>query len=195
MADQSITRYLADQVGDTDPAETAEWREAFLALVATEGPARARFILDQLAVLARDPNVAWSPELVTPYVNTVAVERQPAFPGDLAIEEKLASLMRWNALAMVARANAAYGELGGHIASYASAADLFEVGFNHFFRARNADQGGDLVFFQPHSAPGVYARAFLEGRLTENDLAHYRQEITAPRDGARGLSSYPHPWL
>ncbi|RYF18817.1 MAG: alpha-ketoglutarate dehydrogenase [Comamonadaceae bacterium] len=195
MADQSITRYLADESGDTDPGETAEWREAFLALVATEGPARARFILDQIAVLARDPSVGWSPELVTPYVNTVPVDKQPVFPGDLAIEEKLASLMRWNALAMVARANAAYGELGGHIASYASAADLFEVGFNHFFRARNAQQGGDLVFFQPHSAPGVYARAFLEGRLTEADLAHYRQEITAPANGARGLSSYPHPWL
>ena len=224
MADQSITRYLADEKGDTDPAETAEWRDAFEALVATEGPARARFILDQLAVMARNPSVAWSPELVTPYVNTVAVEKQPVFPGDLAIEEKLASLMRWNALAMVARANAAYGELGGHIASYASAADLFEVGFNHFFRARNVEppraapggegpprggsdphevgerggqgqQGGDLVFYQPHSAPGVYARAFLEGRLRAEDLAHYRQEITAPDHGARGLSSYPHPWL
>jgi pyruvate dehydrogenase E1 component len=195
MADHSITRYLADDVGDADPVETAEWRDAFQALVATHGPARARFILDQLAVMARHPAVAWSPELVTPYVNSIPVERQPAFPGDLAIEEKLASLMRWNALAMVVRANTAYGELGGHIASYASAADLFEVGFNHFFRARNPQQGGDLVFFQPHSAPGVYARAFLEGRLTEGDLAHYRQEITAPADGARGLSSYPHPWL
>jgi len=195
MADHSVTRYLADQGGDTDPGETAEWRDAFQALVATEGPARARFILDQLAVLARHPQVAWSPELVTPYVNTVPVEKQPVFPGDLAIEEKLASLMRWNALAMVVRANTAYGELGGHIASYASAADLFEVGFNHFFRARNPQQGGDLVFFQPHSAPGVYARAFLEGRMSEPDLAHYRQEITAPANGARGLSSYPHPWL
>ena len=195
MADHSITRYLADQTGDADPIETAEWREAFQALVATEGPARARFVLDQLAVLARNPAVGWAPELVTPYVNTVPVDRQPVFPGDLAIEEKLASLMRWNALAMVARANAAYGELGGHIASYASAADLFEVGFNHFFRASKDRHGGDLVFFQPHSAPGVYARAFLEGRLAENDLAHYRQEITAPAQGARGLSSYPHPWL
>jgi pyruvate dehydrogenase E1 component len=189
MTDSSITRYLTAESGDIDAAETAEWREAFQALVATHGPARARFILDQLAVLARSPQVGWSPELVTPYVNTVAVEKQPAFPGDLAIEEKLASIMRWNALAMVARANSAYGELGGHIASYASAADLFEAGFNHFFRTR------DLIFYQPHSAPGVYARAFLEGRLTENDLAHYRQEITAPKAGARGLSSYPHPWL
>jgi pyruvate dehydrogenase E1 component len=195
MADHSITRYLADEGGDTDPIETKEWRDAFLALVASEGPARARFILDQLAVLGRGPVIGWSPELVTPYVNSVTVERQPVFPGDLAIEEKLASLMRWNALAMVVRANTAYGELGGHIASYASAADLFEVGFNHFFRARNEQQGGDLVFFQPHSAPGVYARAFLEGRLGEEDLAHYRQELAAPANGARGLSSYPHPWL
>jgi pyruvate dehydrogenase E1 component len=189
MTDQSLTRFLAPEGLDLDPAETAEWREAFLALVATEGPARARFILDQLAALARDPHVAWSPELVTPYVNSIPVDAQPAFPGDLAIEERLGSIMRWNALAMVVRANAAHGELGGHIASYASAADLFEVGFNHFFNTR------DLVFFQPHSAPGVYARAYLEGRLTENDLAHFRQEITAPKKGARGLSSYPHPWL
>src|SRR5688572_18912553 len=105
MADHSITRYLTDHAGDVDAAETAEWRDAFQALVATHGAARARFILDQLAVLARHPNVAWSPELVTPYVNTIAVEKQPVFPGDLAIEEKLASLMRWNALAMVVRAN------------------------------------------------------------------------------------------
>ena len=202
MTDHSLTRFLTTDGGelspdatDIDPAETAEWRDAFAALVTTHGPARARFILDRLAESARSPAIGWSPELVTPYVNTITVDRQPAFPGDLAVEEKLASLMRWNALAMVARANMAYGELGGHIASYASAADLFEAGFNHFFQARNEKQGGDLVFFQPHSAPGVYARAFLEGRLTEADLAHYRQELTAPAQGARGLSSYPHPWL
>src|SRR4051794_13114328 len=195
MTDQSISRFLQAPATDTDPAETAEWRDALAALIASEGPERARFILDQLAAMARAPQVGWSPELVTPYVNTIGVEQQPAFPGDLAIEEKLASLMRWNALAMVARANMAYGELGGHIASYASAADLFEVGFNHFFHARNEAHGGDLVFFQPLSAPGVYARAYLDGRLNEADLAHYRQEITAARGGVRGLSSYPHPWL
>ncbi len=184
---------------DTDPQETAEWREAFLALVATEGPERARFVLDELARMARAQRVGWQPGLNTPYVNTVAVQDQGVFPGDLAIEERLASIMRWNALAMVVRANQAYGELGGHIASYASAADLFETGFNHFFHAREGlsagQHRGDLVFFQPHSAPGVYARAFLEGRLSEQDLMHYRQEITAPGVGARGLSSYPHPWL
>jgi pyruvate dehydrogenase E1 component len=177
---------------DADPEETAEWTQAFQSVVSTHGPERARFVLDQLVRLVHTAQVGWSPELATPYVNTIPVDQQGSFPGDLAIEEKLASLMRWNALAMVARANGAYGELGGHIASYASAADLFEVGFNHFFKG---SRGGDLVFFQPHSAPGVYARAFLEGRLNEADLAHYRQEITAPDQGARGLSSYPHPWL
>ncbi|MET0541258.1 MAG: alpha-ketoglutarate dehydrogenase [Variovorax sp.] len=189
---------LVDAI-DPDPQESAEWREAFIALAATQGPERARQILDELARLAREQRIGWAPELSTPYVNTIAVDAQPAFPGDLAIEERLASLMRWNALAMVVRANHSYGELGGHIASYASAADLFETGFNHFFHARSEAHRGDLVFFQPHSAPGVYARAYLEGRLTEDDLLHYRQELTAPAftegQGARGLSSYPHPYL
>lgn len=184
---------------DPDPAETAEWRDAFVALAQTQGPQRARQMLVELARLARQQRIGWQPELATPYVNTIAVEDQPPFPGDLAIEEKLASLMRWNALAMVAKANQAYGELGGHIASYASAADLFETGFNHFFHARSEAHRGDLVFFQPHSAPGVYARAYLEGRLSEEDLNHYRQELTAPAfvdgSGARGLCSYPHPYL
>ncbi|MFZ9299134.1 MAG: pyruvate dehydrogenase (acetyl-transferring), homodimeric type, partial [Hylemonella sp.] len=180
---------------DLDPQETAEWQQAFLTLLAAEGAQRAHFILDELTRLARRHHTGWQPERVTPYVNSVGVEQQPVFPGDLAIEERLASIMRWNALAMVVRANQAYGELGGHIASYASAADLFEVGFNHFFHARDTQHTGDLVFFQPHSAPGVYARAFLEGRLSEQDLQHYRQEISASSANARGLSSYPHPWL
>ncbi len=185
---------------DADPQETAEWRDAFAALAA-QGPARARFILDELARLARSQRVGWQPELSTPYINTIDVNEQLVFPGDLAMEERLASLMRWNALAMVVRANQAESggssELGGHIASYASAADLFETGFNHFFRAREGtgegQHRGDLVFFQPHSAPGVYARAYLEGRLTEKDLSFYRQELTAT--DAQGLCSYPHPYL
>ena len=197
---------------DLDPQESAEWRDAFIALLEAHGAsgadratrtaagaARARQILDQLAALARDHRIGWAPQINTPYVNTIGVDAQPAFPGDLAVEERLASLMRWNALAMVVRANQAYGELGGHIASYASAADLFEVGFNHFFHGREGLEPGahrgDLVFLQPHSAPGVYARAFLEGRLTEADLCHYRQELSAPEAGAQGLCSYPHPWL
>ena len=186
---------MLQKTTDIDPIETAEWREAFQGVVTAYGAERARYLLDQMVALAHQSQIGWSPELVTPYVNTIAVHAQQPYPGDLAIEEKLASLMRWNALAMVAKANGAYGELGGHIASYASAADLFEVGYNHFFHARDQQHLGDLVFFQPHSAPGVYARAFLEGRLSEADLSHYRQELRAPREGARGLSSYPHPWL
>ncbi|MDS1139820.1 alpha-ketoglutarate dehydrogenase [Pusillimonas sp. SM2304] len=188
----------SDPHGDADPEETLEWREAFQALIATQGAERGTFMLQELHRLASGLQVPCLPPAGTPYVNTIPAQQQPDFPGDLDLETRLGGLMRWNALAMVVRANAAYGELGGHIASYASAADLFEVGFNHFFQARRdgADaHGGDLVFFQPHSAPGVYARAYLEGRLQEQDLAHYRQELRGPREGARGLCSYPHPYL
>jgi pyruvate dehydrogenase E1 component len=204
MNDSSIHKHLASAPAsapaslmgtDSDPDETAEWQDALASVLRAAGPQRVRELMDLLAVAARDPSVGWQPVHGTPYVNTIPVTEQPRFPGDLAIEERLASIMRWNALAMVVRANQAYGELGGHIASYASAADLFEVGFNHFFKADQAEGGGDLVFYQPHSAPGVYARAFLEGRLSAEDLAHYRQELGAVRDGTRGLSSYPHPWL
>src|SRR5207244_6826569 len=125
-----------------------------------------------------------SPVLNTPYKNSIALADQAQFPGNLELEQRISSIVRWNALAMVVRANRAYPELGGHIASYASAADLFEVGFNHFFRA------DDLVYFQPHSAPGVYARAYLEGRLSEENLSNYRQETKG-----NGLSSYCHPYL
>lgn len=180
---------------DADPQENAEWRSALESLLQAAGPQRVRDIMDMLAAVARNPAVGWQAAHGTPYLNSIPVERQPVFPGDLALEERLAAIMRWNALAMVVRANKSYGELGGHIASYASAADLFEVGFNHFFRAASDNDDGDLVYYQPHSAPGVYARAFLEGHLSENDLAHYRQELSAATHGAQGLSSYPHPWL
>ena len=192
MSDPSIQQHLITAPSDSDPQETAEWRDALATMLAASGAQRVREILDMLAAEGRTPRIGWQPVVGTPYVNTIPADRQQTFPGDLAIEERLAALMRWNALAMVVRANKAYGELGGHIASYASAADLFEVGFNHFFRG---GAQGDLIFYQPHSAPGVYARAFLEGRLTEEDLSQYRQEITAPAKGVRGLSSYPHPWL
>ena len=180
---------------DPDPHETEEWRLAFDSVLETQGAVRAQQILEALSEHAQQRRVKWTPELTTPYVNSISVEEQPAFPGDLAIEERLGALIRWNALAMVVRANQAYGELGGHIASYASAADLFETGFNHFFHARDENHRGDLVFFQAHSSPGVYARAFLEGRFSEEDLLHYRQEITASAQGLRGLCSYPHPYL
>ncbi len=182
--------------GDADPAETREWLDALATLVREAGPERARFVLDALQDEARRHALAWKPQRGSPYVNSIALGEQARFPGNLEIEQRLAAVMRWNALAMVVRANVRHGELGGHISSYASAADLFEVGFNHFFRARHAQHGGDLVFFQPHSAPGVYARAFVEGRLSEADLDHYRQEVAAAaRSDARGLCSYPHPWL
>ncbi|MGA7780366.1 MAG: alpha-ketoglutarate dehydrogenase [Paraburkholderia sp.] len=180
--------------GDSDPEETTEWLEAFDAVVSHVGRERAQFLFDRLAAHAQSLGVNSSGARITPYVNTISFDEQPRYPGDLELEERLAAALRWNALAMVVRANKAYGELGGHIASYASAADLFEVGFNHFFRAAAPDAGegtgGDLVYFQPHSSPGVYARAYLEGFLNEENLQHYRREIAGP-----GLCSYPHPWL
>lgn len=181
--------------GELDSDELNDWLNSLEDLFDNSGATHTRKILDQLAAHSHKLGIGWNPQSGSPYVNTVSAQLQPDFPGDLAIEERLAAIMRWNALVMVVKANKAYGELGGHIASYASAADLFEVGFNHFFRARSDDFAGDLIFYQPHSAPGIYARAFLEGRLSEQDLDHYRQEITAKEKGAQGLSSYPHPWL
>jgi len=186
---------------DIDAQETQEWLQALQGVLQEVGPDRARFLLSRMSAAAQQWGINWRDARNTPYINTIRPEQEPPFPGGSdaqAIEEHLASVMRWNALAMVVRANRAYGELGGHIASYASAADLFEVGFNHFFRARHEDDAqfaGDLVYFQPHSAPGIYARAFLEGALTEDDLGFYRREIEAKKHGKQGLSSYPHPWL
>ncbi|MBG6081721.1 alpha-ketoglutarate dehydrogenase [Rubrivivax gelatinosus] len=175
---------------DLDPQETREWLEALQAVVADAGPERGLFLLEQLERQAQQLGVVPHVPPYSAYRNTIPLERQGAYPGDLRLEERLLAVLRWNALAMVVRANEAYGELGGHIASYASAAEIFEVGFNHFFRGSADGQSGDLVFFQPHSAPGIYARAFLEGRLSQEQLANYRQEIAGP-----GLCSYPHPWL
>ncbi len=175
---------------DPDPMETLEWVESLESVLNEVGTDRALFLLDELEEQLRRKGVRASVQPYSAYRNTIPVDKQGAYPGDLAIEEKITSVVRWNALAMVVRANQAYGELGGHIASYASAAEIFEVGFNHFFRAGGDGADGDLIFYQPHSAPGIYARAFLEGRLDEEHLAHYRQEV-----GGRGLCSYPHPWL
>ncbi len=169
---------------DIEPAETREWLDAFRSVLSNDGTGRALFLLQQLEDQARQSGVMASGQPFSSYRNTISVDAQSDYPGDLLLEEKLTSIIRWNALAMVVKANMAHGELGGHIASYASVAEIFETGFNHFF---NAD---DLVFFQPHSAPGVYARAYLEGRLSEDRLNRYRQEV-----GGQGLSSYPHPWL
>jgi len=175
--------------GDQDPDETREWLEALEVVVKVAGPERGAYILQQLEGKAARLGLGNRPARVTPYCNTIGLDAQPKYPGNLNVEERITSIIRWNALAMVVRANRAYGELGGHIASYASAAEIFEVGFNHFFKAEG-QSSADLVFYQPHSAPGVYARAFLEGRLTEDHLSRYRQEVAGG-----GLSSYPHPWL
>src|SRR5882724_2145562 len=184
LADIVTSAFWRVNPPDADPQETRDWLDAFDALVQSEGRERATFLLRKLLDHARARRVPLPPVLNTPYKNSIGLAEQPQFPGNLEVESRISAIVRWNALAMVVRANRASPELGGHIASYASAADLFEVGFNHFFRA------DDLVYFQPHSAPGVYARAFLEGRLPEERLAHYRRET-----GGRGLSSYCHPYL
>ena len=186
----TVTRDDLGPARDTDPTETTEWLDALESVFHMAGGERAEFILSALDRKAKDLGVVPDVLPFGPYRNTIPLERQVAFPGDIEIETRITAIIRWNALAMVMRANAAHGELGGHVASYASAAEIFEVGFNHFFRGADGELGGDVVFFQPHSAPGIYARAFLEGRLTEAQLKRYRQEIGDP-----GLSSYPHPWL
>ncbi|MGF0237271.1 alpha-ketoglutarate dehydrogenase [Rhodococcus sp. IEGM1300] len=188
LNENSITGSMSSM--DIDREETQEWLESLEAVVRDGGSERGQFLLKQLEQHARALGITSHVHPYSAYRNTIPIERQGPYPGDLAVEERITSIIRWNALAMVVRANQAYGDLGGHIASYASAAEIFEVGFNHFFRARDESHGGDLVFYQPHSAPGVYARAFLEGRLSEEQLANYRQEV-----GGNGLSSYPHPWL
>src|SRR6478736_3859666 len=180
---------MADLV-DVDPTETREWVEALEAVVSLDGPERASELLDAVVTDARRHGLKPAHDLTTPYVNTIPVELEAQMPGDHHVERRLRSLIRWNAMAMVLRANAESSELGGHIASYQSAATLYEVGFNHFWHAPSDEHGGDLVYIQGHSSPGIYARAFLEGRITEEQLEGFRQEIS--RDG---LASYPHPWL
>jgi pyruvate dehydrogenase E1 component len=176
---------------DRDPQETSEWIEAFEQLRVYHGEERARFIVRQLHQNALR-NAVELPELVqTPYINSIPVNEQAPFPGDESIEKRLRAIIRWNAAVMVHRANKVKGtNVGGHIATYASACTLYEVGFNHFFRSREAGGAGDLVYFQGHASPGIYARAFLEGFLSEKNLDNFRQET-----GGEGLSSYPHPWL
>jgi pyruvate dehydrogenase E1 component len=175
---------------DPDPEETEEWLESIDSVLRVHGAERAHYLLDTMIDHARRSGayLPYSPN--TAYLNTIPAGLQPAYPGDRAIERRIEAYLRWNAIAMVVRANRKSSEYGGHIASYASSATLYEVGFNHFWRAPTADHGGDLVFFQGHSSPGIYARAYFDGRFDENNLNHFRQEVVGP-----GLSSYPHPWL
>src|SRR6186997_888707 len=179
------------QLPDIDPVETQEWVDSLDAVVKDAGPERARFILFRLLKRARQLHVGLPPLTQTRYINTISPEQEPFFPGDEQIELRIRRLIRWNAVAMVLRANNRFSGIGGHLATYASAASLYEVGFNHFFRGKDDGGAGDQVFYQGHAAPGIYARAFLEGRLTEDQLDHFRRE-TVP---GQGLSSYPHPRL
>ncbi|MFT6372551.1 MAG: pyruvate dehydrogenase E1 component [Gammaproteobacteria bacterium] len=181
---------MANEI-DLDPQETLEWIESLESVLDREGPERAHFLLEQLIDKTRRSGAYLPYSANTAYVNTIPVSKQKPIPGDQAIEHRIRSVIRWNAAAMVVHANRKSSELGGHIASFASAATLYDVAFNHFFRAPTEENKGDLVFYQGHSAPGIYARAFLEGRLTEEQLEAFRQEASNPN----GLSSYPHPWL
>ncbi len=191
MTDRVTSQSSNGAGADLDTAETSEWLEAVDAVVANDGPGRARQILTQVIERAQSAGTGPIATLNTPYVNTIPVSQEAPLPGDPALERRLRSIIRWNAIAIVVRANKVSSELGGHIASYQSLATLYEVGFNHFWNAPHEGHGGDLVFFQGHSSPGNYARAFLEGRLTADQLDGFRQEVSAPG----GLSSYPHPWL
>ena len=179
------------QLPDRDANETADWIDSLDSVVQNEGRSRAQFILYRVLKRARQHNLGLPQLTATRYINTISPEQEPEFPGDEGMERRIRRMIRWNAVAMVLRANNRAPGIGGHLATYASAATLYEVGFNHFFRGKDADGMGDQVFYQGHAAPGIYARAFLEGRLTEQQLDHFRQEVQP----GRGLSSYPHPRL
>eukprot|EP01136_Pigoraptor_vietnamica_P036702 Opistho-1_new@103644 len=176
---------------DIDPQETSEWIESMEAVLRLGGADRAQFLLGALiAQVAKSAPGRMSVGVTTPYVNTIPAEEQPDFPGDRALERRIKSIVRWNAMAMVVKANKTTN-VGGHIATFASAATLYEIGWNHFFRGRTDTHPGDVVFYQGHASPGMYSRAFVEGRLDEAKLNNFRQELQP----GGGLSSYPHPWL
>ena len=175
---------------DIDPIETQEWLDSLESVLKNDGTDRAHYLLKKLSDEAYKEGYSRPITRISPYINTIPVESEIKSPGDQNIERRIRSLIRWNAAAMVVKANKKNPELGGHIGTFASAATLYDVGMNHFWRGKNNKFGGDLVYFQGHSAPGMYARAFLEGRLSKHQLGNFRQEV-----GVDGLSSYPHPWL
>src|SRR3954447_4773027 len=183
---------FVNQLPDSDPGETQEWLDSLDAVVDVHGKTRARFLLSKLLDRANANQVSFPATVNTPYVNTIPREKEPWFPGDEYIERRIRAFVRWNAAAMVVRANKKADGIGGHLSTFASSASLYEIGFNHFFHGRDDGVPGDHVYFQGHAAPGVYARAYMEGRLTDDDLDHFRREIGR---GGRGLSSYPHPRL
>lgn len=175
---------------DIDPEETQEWIEALASVLEKEGPDRANFLLDQVLLFARKKGCRTEENLNTPYINTIPLEREARLPGDPHMERRIRALIRWNAAVMVVRAYNSDPDLGGHIGTFASSATLYEVGFNHFWHAPSENHGGDLIYIQGHSSPGIYARSYLEGVLSEDQINHFRQEVEG-----HGLSSYPHPWL
>jgi pyruvate dehydrogenase E1 component len=191
MTDRVQTHRSNGAGADIDAVETSEWLEALDAVVVNDGPDRARQILTRVVERAQHAGTGPIATLNTAYVNTIPPELEAKLPGDAAVERRLRSIVRWNAIAMVVRANKESSDLGGHIATYGSLATLYEVGFNHFWRGQSSEHEGDLVYFQGHSSPGNYARAYLEGRLSEAQLDGFRQEVSKPD----GLASYPHPWL
>jgi pyruvate dehydrogenase E1 component len=176
---------------DPDPLETAEWLESLRSVLQNQGPERVGFLLAELSEAAHREGVELPFTATTPYINSIPAEKQPPYPGNREIERRIKSIIRWNAMAMVTRANKAHDGIGGHISTYASAATLYEVAFNHFFKGRGDNHAGDQIYIQGHASPGIYARAFLEGRIDEQHLENFRLEL-AP---GGGLSSYPHPWL
>ena len=185
-----IKNYSKSNGEDIDPTETQEWMDSLEAVIKKDGSSRAQYILKKLSNENYEDGSNKPTTRITPYINTIHADNEIKSPGDQNIERRIRSLIRWNSAAMVVKANKKNPELGGHIGTFASAATLYDVGMNHFWRAKNNKFGGDLVYFQGHSAPGMYARAFLEGRLSANQLGNFRQEV-----GVDGLSSYPHPWL
>src|SRR3954462_3956661 len=186
-----LDQLTAQAANDPDSIETKEWLDALEAVIENEGTERAHYLMERLVDLARRRGASIPFSSTTAYVNTIPLSQEVHCPGNLEYEERLRSWMRWNAMAMVVKANRADGDLGGHLSSFASLANMLGIGFNHFWHAPTADHGGDLLYIQGHSSPGIYARAFLEGRLTEEQLLGFRQEVSKPG----GLPSYPHPWL
>ena len=187
----ATTETPVQETSDLELVETREWRESLDYVLQHGGPERVARLLRELQVHARKAGVEIPFTANTPYINTIPADKQPPYPGNREIERRIKSLIRWNAMAMVVRANREESGIGGHISTYASAATLYEVGFNHFFRGREDGREGDIIYFQGHASPGIYARAFLEGRLTLEQVQNFRREL---RPGG-GLSSYPHPWL
>ncbi|MGZ0228591.1 MAG: pyruvate dehydrogenase (acetyl-transferring), homodimeric type, partial [Acidimicrobiales bacterium] len=182
--------HFSDQLPDFDPIETKEWIDSLDALIDGHGEARARYVVNRLLSRAQERRLGIPAVVQTPYINTIPAADQPWFPGNESLERRIRAFIRWNAAVMVIRANKASDGIGGHLSTFASSASLYEVAYNHFFHGKNDGQTGDHVYFQGHAAPGIYARAFLEGRLTEENLDNFRTEV-----GGKGLSSYPHPRL